>query len=92
MRRLPDCWPVQWRALGYPKSTAPPRRSPGYEGTDRHARGVVLAVLRSDTRPVRRVQLRAAWTDDVQLDRAIDGLVTDGLVEPLAGDRFQLPT
>jgi A/G-specific adenine glycosylase len=94
----PDCaaCPIArrcaWRALGYPKSTAPPRRSPGYEGTDRQARGVVLAVLRSDTRPVRRAQLLTAWPDAVQLDRAIDGLVADGLVEPLAGSRFRLPT
>lgn len=94
----PDCaaCPIArhcaWRALGYPKSTAPPRRSPGYEGTDRQARGVVLAVLRSDTRAVRRAQLVTAWPDAVQLDRAIDGLVADGLVEPLAGGRFRLPT
>jgi A/G-specific adenine glycosylase len=91
-RACPIAGRCRWRALGYPKSTARPRRSPGYEGTDRQARGVVLAALRSDTRPVRRAQLRAAWTDDVQLDRAIDGLVADGLVEPLAGGRFRLPT
>jgi A/G-specific adenine glycosylase len=95
--REPDCvaCPIArrcaWRELGYPPSTSPPRRSPGYEGTDRQARGVVLAVLRSDTRPVRRTQLVTAWPDAVQLDRAIDGLVADGLVEPLKGGRFRLP-
>jgi len=94
----PDCpaCPIagscRWRALGYPKSTAPARRRPGYEGTDRQARGVVLAALRSDTRPVRRAQLRAAWTDAVQLDRAIAGLVADGLIEPVPGGGFRLPT
>jgi A/G-specific adenine glycosylase len=94
----PDCLacPIArhcaWRAVGYPKSTTPARRRPGYEGTDRQARGVVLAALRSDSRPVRRAQLLTAWTDGVQLDRAIDGLVADGLIEPLPGRRFRLPT
>jgi A/G-specific adenine glycosylase len=94
----PDCdaCPIAdrcaWRARGYPKSATPARRSPGYEGTDRQARGVVLAALRSDIRPVRRAHLLRAWTDGVQLDRAIDGLVADGLIEPLAGGRFRLPT
>jgi len=88
--RAPECdrCPVAnrcaWRNAGYPPSALPPRRPQTYEGTDRHARGAVLAVLRAQRRPARRSQLRAAWTDDVQLDRALDGLVADGLLEPLA--------
>jgi A/G-specific adenine glycosylase len=31
-------------------------------------------------------------TDAGQRDRALDGLVADGLVEPLDGGMFQLPT
>ncbi|HTC70046.1 MAG TPA: A/G-specific adenine glycosylase [Acidothermaceae bacterium] len=95
---VPDCvdCPIadrcQWRALGYPKSDTPLRRAPGYEGSDRQARGAVLAVLRSHIGPVSRAQLRVAWLDDVQRERALDGLVADGLVEPLARGRFRLPT
>jgi A/G-specific adenine glycosylase len=94
----PDCaeCPIarrcQWRALGYPKSDAPVRRAPGYEGSDRQARGAVLAVLRARTGPVSRAQLRVAWPDDVQRERALSGLIADGLVEPLARGRIRLPT
>jgi A/G-specific adenine glycosylase len=80
-----------WRQAGYPPSARPPRRTQAYVGTDRQARGAVLAILRSQPGPARLEQLRAAWADAVQLDRALDGLVADGLVEPLARGRFQLP-
>jgi A/G-specific adenine glycosylase len=96
--RAPQCdrCPVAdrcaWRQAGYPPATAPPRKGQGYEGTDRQARGAVLAVLRAQPGPAHLRQLRAAWADVVQLDRALDGLVADGLVEPLAGNRFRLPT
>ena len=81
-----------WRQAGYPPSAGPPRKGQGYAGTDRQARGAVLAVLRARPGPANVRQLRAAWTDDVQLDRALDGLVADGLVEPLPRDRYRLPT
>src|SRR5450631_849194 len=96
--RAPECagCPLatrcSWRLAGYPAAAGPARRTQGYEGTDRQARGVVLAVLRAQAGPVRRSQLRTAWADDVQLARAIDGLVADGLLDPLPGARFQLPT
>jgi A/G-specific adenine glycosylase len=81
-----------WRLAGFPASPLPPRRGQGYEGTDRQARGAVLAILRAQPRPTHLRALRAAWTDTVQLDRALGGLVADGLVEPLARNRFRLPT
>jgi A/G-specific adenine glycosylase len=90
--RCPIANRCAWRQAGYPPSTTPPRKGQGYEGTDRQARGAVLAVLRAQPGPARLRQLRAAWPDAVQLDRALDGLVADGLVEPLPRGRFQLPT
>jgi len=90
--RCPAAHRCSWRQAGYPPSALPPRRGQRYEGTDRQARGAVLAILRSQPGPARIGQLRAAWADVVQLDRALDGLVADGLVEPLPSDRFQLPT
>jgi A/G-specific adenine glycosylase len=32
------------------------------------------------------------WPDDTQRARALDGLVSDGLVDPLPDGRFALPT
>ena len=96
--RAPQCaaCPVAgrcaWRLAGYPPSALPPRRGQSYEGTDRQARGAVLAVLRAQPGPTHIRQLRTAWPDVVQLDRVIDGLVADGLLEPLPRGRFRLPT
>ena len=81
-----------WRQAGYPPSALPPRRGQRYDGTDRQARGAVLAILRSQAGPARLGQLHAAWPDAVQLDRALAGLVVDGLVEPLEDDNFGLPS
>ena len=67
------------------------RRTQKYEGTDRQCRGRVLAVLRATDDPVRRADFDAVWTGQAQLERALDGLVADGLVDPLPDGRFALP-
>jgi len=80
-----------WRAAGYPKSDAPPRPAQRYAGTDRQVRGRLLDVLRGATAPVERAQLDVVWlTDTAQRDRALDSLLTDGLVEQTADGRFAL--
>ena len=79
-----------WLRAGRP-SAAAPRPAQLYAGTDRHARGRLLAVLRDRTDPVTGAELDLAWPDARQRDRALDGLVADGLVEPLADGRFRLP-
>src|SRR5207245_8966139 len=61
------------------------------EGTDGQFRGRVLAVLRATDDPVRRADFDAVWAGQAQLDRALDGLVADGLVDPLPDGRFALP-
>ncbi len=69
----------RWRADGYPAYDGPPRTTQRYEGTDRQCRGAILAVLRSAVGPVGPDQVRTAWPDDVQRDRALASLVADGL-------------
>jgi A/G-specific adenine glycosylase len=92
--RCADC-PITshcaWRLAGRPAHTGPPRRGQSYAGTDRQARGRLLAVLRDAAHPVTEEALREAWTDQMQVARALDGLVADGLVEPLAGGTYRLP-
>ncbi|MGH3498300.1 MAG: A/G-specific adenine glycosylase [Nocardioidaceae bacterium] len=92
--RCTDC-PIadacQWRALGHPAYAGPPRRRQSYDGTDRQCRGRLLAVVRDRQGPAPRSALEAAWSDGVQRERALDGLVSDGLVEPLHDDRYALP-
>jgi A/G-specific adenine glycosylase len=95
--RVPRCGgcPVAgqcaWRLAGHPPYDGPARRGQAYEGTDRQARGRLLAVLRATDQPVSEVQLDAAWHEPLQRARALDSLVADGLVEPLADGRYRLP-
>jgi A/G-specific adenine glycosylase len=80
-----------WAAAGFPAYDGPARRGQSYAGTDRQCRGRLLAVLRDSADPVHRTRLERAWDDPLQRERALDGLVADGLVEPLANDLFRLP-
>jgi A/G-specific adenine glycosylase len=95
--RSPECGacPVQrscaWRLAGSPPYQGPARRGQSYEGTDRQVRGKLLAVLRDAPDSVAQETLDAVWPDGVQRARALDGLVADGLVEPVAPGVYRLP-
>jgi len=89
--RCPLARTCAWRLAGAPAG-GPARRPQRYEGTDRQARGRLLAVLRASATPVPRSLLDAAWPDAAQRARALDGLVADGLVAPVARGRFALPS
>lgn len=80
-----------WRLAGSPPHDGPPRRAQAWEGTDRQARGRLMAVLRDADHPVPKVTLDAAWPAATQRERALDGLVSDGLVEPLDDGFYRLP-
>ena len=88
--RCPVAASCAWRRAGHPADGGP-RRSQKYEGTDRQCRGRLLAVLRDCTGPVPVSRLEAAWADQLQRSRALDGLVADGLVDPLPDGTFALP-
>jgi A/G-specific adenine glycosylase len=80
-----------WRSAGFPPSTEPARKVQKFAGTDRQVRGRLLDVLRANDAPVNRTQLDVAWlTDPAQRDRALDSLLTDGLVEQTMGGLFAL--
>lgn len=80
-----------WVALGRPAYDGPQRLVQKFAGTDRQVRGRLLAVLREAPGTVGKVSLDAVWVDGVQRERALDGLVADGLVEVLPGARYRLP-
>jgi A/G-specific adenine glycosylase len=79
-----------WRLAGAPAGTGPRRRPQRYAGTDRHVRGLLLAVLRESAGPVPRTRLDLVWPEHAQLARALAGLVSDGLVAALPRERFAL--
>jgi A/G-specific adenine glycosylase len=81
----------QWRRAGFPPSEGPARRPQAYAGTDRQVRGRLLDILRASQSPVTRAQLDVAWpTDTVQRDRALNSLLTDGLVTKTSAGRYAL--
>jgi A/G-specific adenine glycosylase len=91
-QRCPLLARCAWVRAGRPAYDGPAHRVQRFAGTDRQARGALLAVLRQREDPVPRSELERAWTIDArQRDRALDGLVADGLVEPIEQDRFRLP-
>ncbi|MGP6205201.1 A/G-specific adenine glycosylase [Microbacterium sp. F2] len=71
-----------WRATGYPDTGDRRPRQATYEGSDRQVRGLVLRALRQVApSPLAAENLAPDWPDRMQRDRAIDSLITDGLIE-----------
>jgi A/G-specific adenine glycosylase len=93
--RCPEC-PIAdlcaWRRAGSPPDAhADRRRVQAWHGTDRQARGRVMAALRTAPGAVAAAELMALWADADQLSRALASLATDGLIEEAAGG-YRLPT
>jgi A/G-specific adenine glycosylase len=98
--RCQDC-PVRglcrWQLAGSPAYTGAVRRGQAWAGTDRQIRGALLAALRAGSAPLDGATLAeqipdSALRDAFQRRRCLDGLVADGLVEPLDNDRYGLPS
>ena len=80
-----------WAAAGRPAYAGPARKVQTWAGTDRQCRGRLLAVLRDAEGPVHRTALEAAWSDVAQRERALAGLLADGLAAQVGPDTFALP-
>jgi A/G-specific adenine glycosylase len=79
-----------WRRSGCAPQRRQRRNRPGYAGSDRQTRGALLAVFRDATGPVSPERLASAWPLGQQRERALSGLLTDGLVEQAPGG-YTLP-
>jgi A/G-specific adenine glycosylase len=80
-----------WRLAGYPAfegKRAPVQKK--FAGSDRQVRGLILAELRASDIPVTPGEIALVWALDEQRDRALAGLVADGLVTETAGG-YELP-
>ena len=81
-----------WRAAGYPDYLGPKRAVQArYEGSDRQVRGLLMAELRASDVPVTRAELDTVWPDVAQRERALAGLLEDGLIVGTAADGYSLP-
>ena len=89
--RCPVSSACAWRQAGFPSYDGPARRGQTWAGTDRQVRGRLLAVLREAEGSVPRSRLDAVWHDAVQRERALQSLLTDGLVVRTAPGDYSLP-
>ncbi len=80
----------QWLAAGSPALEVPVKTTQTYAGTDRQVRGRLLAVLRDSAKPVTRAVLDQVCDLAEQRDRALDSLLSDGLVTQLPDGRLTL--
>lgn len=69
-----------WLAQGRPAPESRKRTQPRFEGSDRQARGAIMAMVRQADGPVPRTLIDTAWHDSEQLRRAQDSLAVDGLI------------
>ena len=81
----------RWLADGRPEYSGTLRRQARFEGSDRQARGAIMAVLREAPSSVTASALESAWSDVLQRERALDSLIADGLVEQRPRKRYGLP-
>jgi len=88
--RCPVADRCAWRLAGCPAYDGPVRRTQAFAGTDRQVRGLLMAVLRDRPGPAGAEELAAVWAEPVQRDRALAGLVADGLLVEDAGS-YRLP-
>ncbi|MDQ1709174.1 MAG: A/G-specific adenine glycosylase [Frankiaceae bacterium] len=79
-----------WLLAGRPAYGGPVVRKPQWQGSDRQARGALLAQLRGAAGSVGASELAAAWPDRAQRLRALESLVTDGLAEAVGGGGYGL--
>jgi A/G-specific adenine glycosylase len=92
--RCDDC-PLRdvcaWRLAGYPPYDGPRKAAQKkFEGSDRQVRGLIMAELRASHLPVTASEIEGVWGDAPQRDRALAGLLADGLAVETP-DGYALP-
>lgn len=74
----------EWRGAGFPDNAPKVRRQAAFTGSDRQARGRIMALLRNASAPIPAAEALAAAADGAsdseQPQRAYDSLVADGLL------------
>lgn len=81
-----------WRAAGYPDYDGPraPRQA-RFEGSDRQVRGLIMRELRHAHARVPAELVETLWPDAVQRERALAGLLADGLAIGSPETGYELP-
>jgi A/G-specific adenine glycosylase len=81
-----------WRAAGYPAYGG--KRMPKqkrFVGSDRQVRGLIMAELRASLTPLSNAAIAPVWPDAEQRERALAGLLRDGLAIGSSTAGYSLP-
>ncbi len=82
----------RWRANGFPiDNSVVPKKQAKFEGSNRQARGRLLAALRTTHSPVSLGDLIASHSPAQQAKRALDSLISDGLVTEVTDNSSEEP-
>jgi len=76
-----------WRKADYPP-TELIRKSQAWAGTDRQCRGTIVQALR-ESEKLSQIALKKLWHDNSQIEKALNTLIADGLIEA-TGKSFRL--
>lgn len=79
----------KWRKNGYPKSDLI-RKSQEWHGTDRKCRGTIVQALR-ENESLTENAIKKLWPDTSQIEKALETLIEDQLIERISRSRYRLP-
>jgi A/G-specific adenine glycosylase len=79
----------KWRKNGYPQSELV-RKSQDWHGTDRKCRGTIVQALR-ESESLTVSAIKKLWPDESQVEKALETLLADNLIEEHSRSRFRLP-
>ena len=78
-----------WRKNGYPKSDLI-RKSQDWHGSDRKCRGTIVQALR-ENESLTENAIKKLWPDTSQIEKALETLIADQLIESFSRSRYRLP-
>ena len=79
----------KWRKNGYPQ-TELVRKSQDWHGTDRKCRGTIVQALR-ENESLTLSAIKKLWPEESQVEKALETLLADYLIEEHSRSRFRLP-
>ena len=79
----------KWRKNGYPQSELV-RKSQDWHGTDRKCRGTIVQALR-ENESLTLSAIKKLWPEESQVEKALETLLADYLIEEHSRSRFRLP-
>lgn len=79
----------RWRKNGYPQSELV-RKSQDWHGTDRKCRGTIVQALR-ENESLTLSAIKKLWPEESQVEKALETLLADHLIQEHTRSRFRLP-